>query len=385
MAFKWTMRLTKAGMFLGGCYLAVVYIDPARGTVDANERVKNVVEAAAASQVHKPFELTPSEMAKIQPTLMMEQLRVSGELEPANRAVLRAKDGGKIIEIRASEGQPVKAGEVLVRFDTDDLQSILKQREGDRDVAKAQMHLAMQSLNRIEQLVDKNIAPKEQLDKARSEVAVATARLQSLSAQTDIARTALRDAEVLAPFDGIVSNRAAHQGSRVSADAELMTIVDANVLEAKVLVSTRDVPRVAVGQTVELQIEGIDGQSVIGRLARIAPVADGGTRFVPAYVQLSNLDGRLRGGMFASGSIVVRQNQDAIVIPAISVRKDEMGDYVFKLKNGHLIRQPVTVASTWNGGDTLEISEGLADGDAIVTVPLPELQPNLAVTFSKAG
>ncbi|CAN7579445.1 efflux RND transporter periplasmic adaptor subunit [Phyllobacterium sp. LjRoot231] len=385
MAFKWTMRLTKAGMFLGGCYLAVVYIDPARGTVDANERVKNVVEAAAASQVHKPFELTPSEIAKIQPTSMMEQLRVSGELEPTNRAVLRAKDGGKIIEIRASEGQSVKAGEVVVRFDTDDLQSILKQREGDRDVAKAQMHLAMQSLNRIEQLVDKNIAPKEQLDKARSEVAASTARLQSLSAQTDIARTALHDAEVLAPFDGTVSTRAAHQGSRVGADAELMTIVDATVLEAKVLVSTRDVPRVAVGQTVELQIDGIDGQSVIGRLARIAPVADDGTRFVPVYVQLSNHDGRLRGGMFASGSILVRQNQDAIVIPAISIRKDEMGDYVLKLENGHLIRQPVTVASTWNGGDTLEISEGLADGDAIVTVPLHELQPNLAITISKAG
>ncbi|WP_158693424.1 hypothetical protein [Neorhizobium alkalisoli] len=54
MALKWTMRLTKAGMLLGGVYVAVVFIDPARGTIDTNERVKEVVRAVAASQLDKP-------------------------------------------------------------------------------------------------------------------------------------------------------------------------------------------------------------------------------------------------------------------------------------------------------------------------------------------
>lgn len=305
MALNWTTRLAKASLILAGCYLTMLYIDPTRGTVDANERVKEVVEAVAASQLDRPFELTPLEIAEIQPVSMVERLRVSGELEPINRAVLLAKDGGKIIEVRAREGQAIKAGDVLVRFDTADLQSVLKQREGDRDVARAEMLLAMQSLKRIEQLVDKNIAAHEQLDKARSEVAATTARLKSLSAQTDIARTALTDAEVLAPFDGVVASRAVNQGSHVSAGAELFTIVDTTILEAKVLVSTRDVPRVAVDQTVELQIDGLDEQLVTGRVARISPVAENGTRFIPLYIQLSNHDGRLWGGMFAIGSILV--------------------------------------------------------------------------------
>ncbi len=385
MALKWTMRLTQAGLLLGGVYVAVVLIDPARGTIDANERVKEVVQAVAAGQIDKPLELASSEIADIRPTSMAERLRVSGDLEPINRAVLHAKDGGRIVEVRAVAGQAVKAGDVLVRFETNDLRSILGQREGDRDIAMAEMLLAMQSLNRIEQLAVKNIASQEQLDKARSEVAATTARLKSLSAQADIARTGLRDAEILAPFDGVISKRAIDPGSRVAAGAELFTLVDTSVLEAKVLVSTRDVPRIAIGQRAELHIDGLDGQTVFGRVDRIGPIADHGTRFIPVYIRLSDNDARLRGGMFATGSILVRQNEDAIVIPAISLRRDETGDYVLKLKRGRLVRQPVTVGSGWGGKDSVEISRGLAYGDTIVTVPLPRLKPDVAVAIPKAG
>ncbi|MDR6820328.1 RND family efflux transporter MFP subunit [Neorhizobium sp. 2083] len=379
------MRLTQAGLLLGGVYVAVVFIDPARGTIDANERVKEVVQAVTAGQIDKPLELAPSEIADIRPTSMAERLRVSGDLEPINRAVLHAKDGGRIVEVHAVAGQAVKAGDVLVRFETDDLRSILRQREGDRDVAMAEMLLAMQSLNRIEQLAVKNIASQEQLDKARSEVAATTARLKSLSAQADIARTGLRDAEILAPFDGVISKRAIDPGSRVAAGAELFTIVDTSVLEAEVLVSTRDVPRIAIGQRAELRIDGLNGQTAIGRVDRIGPVADHGTRFIPVYIRLSDNDARLRGGMFATGSILIRQNEDAIVIPAISLRRDETGDYVLKLKRGRLVRQPVTVGSGWGGKDGVEISRGLVYGDTIVTVPLPRLKPDVAVTIPKAG
>lgn len=134
-----------------------------------------------------------------------------------------------------------------------------------------------------------------------------TARLQSLSAQVDIARLALRNAEIRAPFDGTITRRQAEAGSRVSADGELMTLVDTSMLEAKVLVATRDIPRVAVGQTAELDIDGIGSQPLRSTVERISPVAEDGTRFVAVYLRPANRDGRLWGGMFASGSILVRE------------------------------------------------------------------------------
>jgi membrane fusion protein (multidrug efflux system) len=379
------MRLAKAGILLGGCYLAVIYIDPAGGTDGTNERVKHVVDAVVANRIDKPLELTRVEVMRIERSSMVERLRVSGELQPIERVVIRAKAGGSIRDVSVREGQAIKTGDVLVRFETENLQSALKQRESDRDAAHAEMLLAMQTQNRIEQLVVKHVATQEQLDKAESDVAATTSRTRSLSAQTDLARTALRDAEVLAPFDGVIASRSVEPGSTVSADAELLTVVDTSALEAKVLVSTRDVPRVAVGQSVELQIDGLADHPIAGEVVRINPVADNGTRSVPIYLQLANQDGRLWGGMFATGSILIRESHDAVVVPATSLRKDETGDYVLKLVKGRLLRQPVTIGAKWSGGSTLEIADGVADGDTIVTAPLPELRPDTAVSISKAG
>ncbi|MBN7804609.1 efflux RND transporter periplasmic adaptor subunit [Agrobacterium rosae] len=385
MAFKWTARIAKAGMLLGGCTLVFMSLDPTRGEVDANERVKDIVASVSASQANRPLELAQTEVTNVEPVSMAERLRVSGELQPVNRVVMRAKSGGKILDLAVREGERVRAGDVILRFETNDLQSTLLQRESDRNAAEAELTLAMQALNRIEQLDAKNVTSKEQLEKARRDVAANTSKVQSLSAQVDIARVALRDADVTAPFDGVVASRVVETGSRVSADAELLTIVDTSVLEAKVLVSTRDIARVAAGQAAELTIDGMEGQVIEGRVARINPVADNGTRFVPVYLRLPNREGRLWGGMFATGSILVREKTDALVVPAISLRKDETGNYLLKLHNGHLQRQQVTIGQAWNGGSLIEIADGLVDGDTIVTAPLSELRPNIAVTINKAG
>ena len=385
----WVKRTIKAGIALAGCVLVVTTLDPARGSVDANERVKGIVnglvETAAMSPAGTPFELTATETAKIGTRPMVERLGISGELQPITRVVIRAREAGKIVEMNVRDGDAVQAGELLVRFETDELQSTLLLRQSDRDAAEAELMLAMQALTRTEQLALKNIASAEQLDKAKSDVAVKTARLQSLSAQADIARLALRYAEIRAPFGGTVTRRLAEAGSRVGADGELLTLVDTSVLEAKVLVATRDVPRVALGQTAELEIDGLGGQIVKGTVDRISPVAEDGTRFVAVYLRLANRDGRLWGGMFASGSILLREKSDALVVPAIALRKDETGYHVLKVQDGHLRRQTVTVGARWNGGNLIEIAAGLKDGETILTAPLPQLRSDMAVTVDKAG
>ncbi|CAN7146354.1 efflux RND transporter periplasmic adaptor subunit [Agrobacterium tumefaciens] len=381
----WVKRSIKAGIALAGCALVVTALDPARGSVDANERVKGIVEASLQSPAGIPFELTAAETAKIGTRQMVEKLSISGELQPVSRIVIRAREAGKILEMNIRDGQAVRAGDVLVRFETDDLQAALLQRQSDRDAAEAELTLAMLALTRTEQLATKNITSAEQLDKAKSDVVVKTARVQSLSAQMDIARLALSNAEIRAPFSGTVTRRLAEAGARVSADGELLTLVDTSVLEAKVLVATRDIPRVTVGQTAELEIDGLVGQTVKSTVERISPVAEDGTRFVTVYLRLVNGDGRLWGGMFASGSILVREKNDALVVPAIALRKDETGYHVLKVTDGHLRRQTVALGSRWHGGSLIEIATGLKDGETILTAPLPELQPDMAVTIDKAG
>ena len=173
-------------------------------------------------------------------------------------------------------------------------------------------------------------------------------------------------------------------GAAIAASTELMTVVDMSALEAEMLVSTRDVSRLRLGNTAELHIDGLDGQLVTGRVDRINPVANDGSRFVPVYIRLENPQGSLWGGMFATGTILVRESKDTLVLPATSLREDDQGEFVLKLDDGRLVRQAVTVRSSWDGGSNLELV-GLRRGDVIVTSPLAEFRPGIAVIVAEAG
>jgi RND family efflux transporter MFP subunit len=276
----------------------------------------------------------------------------------------------------------VRAGDVLVRLAPEDLQAALKEKEAGREGAMAEMVLAMQSLNRIEQLVSRRVASQEQLDKARSEVAARKARLDGLDAQVEVGQKALQDTQIIAPFDGIVSKVMVNQGTQVAPDAELLTLVDVADMEARVLISTQDVSRVAAGQFVELQIDGFENQVIRGEVARISPVVDEGSRAVAIHIRLPD-DGRFKGGMFIHGSVLVRQAEDAIAVPVAALRRDQQEVYVLKLLDGVLVRQPVTILSQWE--DEMAEVSGLAPGDMIVRSPLSELRPGLPVIVAQVG
>ncbi|HEX2280842.1 MAG TPA: efflux RND transporter periplasmic adaptor subunit [Thermomicrobiales bacterium] len=385
MSKKWTKWLVVTGIVAGGTYAGVMHFDLAPGMAGAGARQETAETVPASDRPARPLELSPVEITKVEPTSMTERLRVSGELRPINRVVLKAKVSGAVTEVNARPGQPVKAGDVVVRFETEDLQSALVQRNANLDAARAQLEFARQTLEKTEPLFRRGYATRTAYEKAQSDVASAEANVQALAAETDTARTALRNAEILAPFDGIVASRSVEPGAPAAANADLLTIVDTSVLEAEVLVSTRDIARLSVGQKAELKIDGLEGRTVTGTVDRISPMANEGSRFVPVYLRLENTDGRLWSGMFATGSILVRETKEALVLPSTSLREDTDGEFVLKLEDNRLVRQPVTVSTRWNGGNTVEISDGVMPGDTIVTAPLPELEPEMTAVVSQAG
>ncbi len=383
MASKWLKRLGFAAVIAGAVVGGVLHFDVA----DAIGTAKGApaVPVAAVEAPPAVLELAQVEVTTVEPNDLVERLRVSGELRPVNRAVIKAKVAGTVLEVTAREGQEVKSGDVLIRFETENLESTLVQHDSNLDAARAQLTLAEQTLAKTEELARRGFATKASLEKAQSDVAAAKANVEGLSAQTDTAKSALDDAELVAPFDGVVASRSVEPGEPASANAELLTIVDTSVLEAEVLVSTRDVSRLKVGDAAQLQVDGLDGAPIAGTVDRINPVANEGSRFVPVHIRLENTDGRLWGGMFATGSILLREGEDVLAVPQTALRSDEDGRYVLKFEDGRLVRQPVEVGPTWNDERLVQINEGIAAGDTVLSAPLPELQAGTPVIISGAS
>ncbi|BAI71749.1 nodulation protein [Azospirillum sp. B510] len=335
----------------------------------------------SAAATERPVELTALEVTAVAPRPLTETVRLSGSVSPMEQSAVKAEVAARLAEVLVREGQAVRRGEVLARFDTIELTARLNEKQANLEGARAQLVLAERTLAKNRTLNRSNIVSDTSLDQAESGFGFQRAQVDALTAQVELARKALRDAVVVSPIDGMVAVRAVNPGENLAVNAAMFTIVDLSRVEVEATVPAEQVARLAVGQTASLRVEGFGERSFAGRIARINPMARAGSRAIPVYVTIDNRDGALRGGMFAGGEVLVAQAADAIAVPPVAVRHDDQGDFVLVIADGRTTRRPVTRLASWARGDLVQV-EGLAPGTPVVTGNLPGLGAGRAVTIA---
>jgi RND family efflux transporter MFP subunit len=139
-------------------------------------------------------------------------------------------------------------------------------------------------------------------------------------------------------------------------------------------------PNLKPGQGVTLTVEGLPGQSFAATVEGVSPVAAQGTRTVPVLISVPNPDGQLRGGMFATGRIVIEEAKGAFAVPDAALREDAEGRFVLKIADGALLRQPVEVSRKWASSRMTQLASGLVAGESYVSGQLDDLKPGMHVT-----
>jgi RND family efflux transporter MFP subunit len=164
---------------------------------------------------------------------------------------------------------------------------------------------------------------------------------------------------------GVVEKRAVSPGEHVARGASMFTVVRGDVLELAAAVPERVAAGVQPGQAVRFTA---GGRQIEGRVARVAPSVDPATRSVTVYVQVPNADGSLRAGTFATGRIVSRVVDGAMVIPAAALREGKEGarPFVYRVADGKIDVAEVTPGLTDDAQGVVQIVDGLAAGDRIV-------------------
>jgi RND family efflux transporter MFP subunit len=339
----------------------------------------NPPEAAPVAEVEAPppvtrMQINPAEYAVLAPQDLDRRIKVIGTINPARRADLAAETGGLVEAVNARPGDRVSEGDVLVQVDVERLTLELGQARSNADATRAQLALAEGQLQRVEQLVDRNVATTSTLEEAQSSVEGLRAQLTSLDDNVKLVELSLRKATVMAPFDGIVTARAVEPGTVIGAGTTLVSVVDLATVELEAAAPVAAGVLLAPGQTVDVSVDGIPDRVFEGTVARINPVAAEGTRAIPVYITMDNADGLLFGGMFATADVVVASAPGALAVPSEAIRTDAGGAYVLTIVDDTLVRTPVTIADTWAGGLT-RVTDGLSPGDEVVMAALPELDP----------
>ena len=316
------------------------------------------------------LQFTPADLAYVKPMPLARWLPVSGTLQPMRQAIVKAKVPGDVREVTVREGESVRAGQLLVRIDTVDLDSKLIDRIGALESAKAQLALADKTRSMNTRLLNDKFISQNAFDNAESSYSVAQGNVKSMEAQVQLARNALKDAVATAPLSGIVAKRHVQPGEKVAIEAPLITIVDLKDLEVQALVPAIDVPELKIGMPVEFNVDGYGERRFTGRIERINPSTEPGTRALLIYVGLPNSDSLLKSGMFATGRIALAASAPAPTLPATAVRSEAGQSFVWVIDNGKLSRRIVMLGRR-------DVDNGLVE----IKTALPANLPVLSARF----
>jgi RND family efflux transporter MFP subunit len=304
------------------------------------------------------LEFTPAEV--IRPVLMAmpERVEFSGPLMAPRTAVVRAKAAGTLLNLTVAEGSRVKAGQPLGTIDLSDLQSRAAERAAGVDSAQARVAEAERQHTSNIDLANQKFISTNALESSRATLEAARAQLKSAQAQWATSSLSIREAALNAPISGVVGKRNVLPGEKVSAEQELLTVVDLRELELAGVIGTHQVSLLKPGQKLSVRVEG-SATPVEGRIDRIAPSAEAGTRGIRVVVVLTNPDEVFRAGQYASAVVLLDDSAQRLTLPVASIGQASGQDFVWTLEKGALVRRIVITGRRDDIIGRVEITKGL--------------------------
>lgn len=304
------------------------------------------------------LEFTPAEVIGPVRMAMPERIEFSGPLMAPRTAIVRAKAAGTLLNLTVAEGSRVKAGQPLGTIDLSDLQSRAAERAAGVDSAQARVAEAERLHSSNIDLANQKFISTNALESSRATLEAARAQLKSAQAQWATSSLSIREAALTAPISGVVGKRNVLPGEKVSAEQELLTVVDLRELELAGVVGTHQVSLLKPGQKLSVRVEG-SATPVEGRIDRIAPSAEAGTRGIRVVVVLSNPDEVFRAGQYASAVVLLDDAAQRLTLPVAAIGQASGQDFVWTLEKGALVRRIVITGRRDDIIGRVEIKQGL--------------------------
>jgi RND family efflux transporter MFP subunit len=320
-----------------------------------------------------PLEFAPREVVQPAMARLPSVIEFSGPLVAPQTVVLRAKAGGTLVELKVSEGHRVAAGQAIGRIDIAEVASRVAERNAMLESARAALVQAERTHASNDRLAQQSFISPIALETSRAALDTARANLNAAQASLDTTRVALRDTVIQAPIAGIVARRHVLPGEKVSPEQQVLTIVDIRTLELAGSVGTHEVGRLKPGLAVQVEVEGV-GEAVAGRIARIAPAAEPGTRSIGVTIELPNTKEVLRAGQYALARTTLADDAQRLTLPAAAVGNTAGQDHVWVIENGTLARRAVTLGRRDAREGRVEVLQGVTPASVVLAARFDNLR-----------
>jgi RND family efflux transporter MFP subunit len=352
-------------------------------TLKQKPAVKPTPVTAPIAAAAPTLEFLPSEIFTAKPLELQQTLSLTGALRAVDISSVKARVAAEVREISVREGDTVRAGQIVARMDATEFQARGDQARGTLNAARAQLDIATKNRDNNRTLVEKGFISKNAFDNSASQYATAEANVEAAKGALDVVQKLVNDTVIRSPISGVVAMRYVQAGEKVSADNKLLDIVNLQKMELEAAVPTNDITNVAIGQRVTLRTEGLP-QTIEGKVVRINPVTQSGSRSVLVYVQIANPQNQLRSGMFAEAQLILKTKASVLALPQNAIRKEGNRAYVYVIEADVLARKAITVGMSGRSGDDYmtEVLSGIDFGTQIVRTDMGSLQPGTHVRIN---
>ena len=340
---------------------------------------RNEQEAAQKKGPKPPLEFAQTDIVRLQERRLSVETELPGTLQAVSQATVRAKLNAEVKRVLVREGDTVTAGQTIAEFDTAQLRAQLAERKATLEQSRAQLATTERTRHANAQLVKQNFISQNAFDTADGAYQAQLASVAASKAQLDQTQILFDDAVVRAPIPGMVGKRHVQPGEKVAFDAPMLSIVDLSQLEVQVQTPLTAVASMRAGMPAKVEIEGIPGRSFAGRLERINPSAETGTRMIHVYVSLKNEGSLLKSGMFARVSLTTGAERAVSALPLSAVRGEGASAYVWVISSDRLVRRGVTTGLRDERLQLVEIVSGVLPAEPVLATKFDNLEDGLAV------
>ncbi len=298
-----------------------------------------------------PSAAVPVRVEVIERRSISQYLETNGTLEAENEVDIVARTSGPVTKIFTEEGRTIRAGELIATIDRREAQNQVAISTVTRDEARL-------AFDRTKRSFGEGLVSQEAYDTAMS-------KLSSAEAQLDSAQIQLSYTEIRAPFGALVVTRNIKLAQYVTSGTTLFRISDFTPLLCRVEVPEKDFSQIRMGQTAHIRVEAYPDEIFDAAVARLRPTVDPATG---TFTVTLEVDGRnlLRPGMFASVFLKTETHDNATVIPRNALVLDSLGDTVYLKVDGQAQRREVALGL--RDEDSVEVTEGVAEGDLLIIV-----------------
>jgi len=344
---------------------------------------------------------------------------LSGSLVSPDQVRVSSEVDGIVASVNAELGQEVRAGEILIQLDTRELElaveraeSSLRQTEAqlgvessrpglvppDEQIASVRTAIANREdarlkLKQTQELVNKGLAARSDLDTNDTRLKVAEASLQSAlenvralkasmqdrRASYELAKKKVTDASIRAPSSGTISERLVQKGEYIRANTQVATIVQLNPLKLQTAVQEKFANIIRRNLLVQFRVEPFPDDVFEGRVLNISPAVNQQTRTFPVEILVANPAGKLKPGFFAKGAILTQKDEHVLAVPQEAVSTLAGVSSVFVIEDGTVRQQNVTLGT--QEGNFIEITDGLKGAETLAASSLNEITTGMKVTL----